>query len=128
MQGGCACGAVRYRLTSEPLFIHCCHCLSCQRQTGSAFVINLLIERDVDGDRLPRHLDPVALDQEVDHEGAAGLPLAAEAVAAMDEQRLRREPIANRAARAPAFHAADDIASGRGPVAGAPRVLRAISP
>jgi hypothetical protein len=43
-EGGCACGAVRYRLTSEPLFIHCCHCLNCQRQTGSAFVINLLIE------------------------------------------------------------------------------------
>jgi hypothetical protein len=46
MEGGCACGAVRYRLTGEPLFIHCCHCLSCQRQTGSAFVVNLLIERD----------------------------------------------------------------------------------
>ena len=45
-QGGCACGAVRYRLTSEPLFVHCCHCLNCQRQTGSAFVINLLIEAD----------------------------------------------------------------------------------
>jgi hypothetical protein len=44
--GGCACGAVRYRLTSEPLFVHCCHCLNCQRQTGSAFVINLLIEAD----------------------------------------------------------------------------------
>lgn len=43
-EGGCACGAVRYRLTSEPLFVHCCHCLHCQRQTGSAFVINLLIE------------------------------------------------------------------------------------
>jgi hypothetical protein len=45
-EGGCACGAVRYRLTSEPLFVHCCHCLNCQRQTGSAFVINLLIEDD----------------------------------------------------------------------------------
>jgi hypothetical protein len=45
-EGGCTCGAVRYRLTSEPLFIHCCHCLNCQRQTGSAFVINLLIEQD----------------------------------------------------------------------------------
>jgi hypothetical protein len=45
-EGGCACGAVRYRLASEPLFVHCCHCLSCQRQTGSAFVINLLIETD----------------------------------------------------------------------------------
>jgi hypothetical protein len=45
-EGGCACGEVRYRLTSEPLFVHCCHCLNCQRQTGSAFVINLLIEAD----------------------------------------------------------------------------------
>jgi hypothetical protein len=43
-EGGCACGEVRYRLTSDPLFVHCCHCLNCQRQTGSAFVINLLIE------------------------------------------------------------------------------------
>jgi hypothetical protein len=45
-EGGCACGEVRYRLTSDPLFTHCCHCLNCQRQTGSAFVINLLIEAD----------------------------------------------------------------------------------
>jgi hypothetical protein len=45
-EGGCACGAVRYRLASAPMFIHCCHCLNCQRQTGSAFVINLLIEAD----------------------------------------------------------------------------------
>jgi hypothetical protein len=46
MEGGCACGAVRYGLTSEPMFVHCCHCLNCQRQTGSAFVINALIEAD----------------------------------------------------------------------------------
>jgi len=46
-EGGCSCGAVRYRLTSEPLFTHCCHCLNCQRQTGSAFVINLLIEAEL---------------------------------------------------------------------------------
>jgi hypothetical protein len=45
-EGGCACGEVRYRLKSDPLFTHCCHCLNCQRQTGSAFVINLLIEAD----------------------------------------------------------------------------------
>jgi len=44
IEGGCSCGAVRYRLTSDPLFTHCCHCLNCQRQTGSAFVVNLLIE------------------------------------------------------------------------------------
>jgi hypothetical protein len=45
-EGGCSCGAVRYRLASDPMFVHCCHCLNCQRQTGSAFVINLLIEAD----------------------------------------------------------------------------------
>jgi hypothetical protein len=45
-EGGCACGEVRYRLRSDPLFVHCCHCLNCQRQTGSAFVINVLIETD----------------------------------------------------------------------------------
>jgi len=45
-EGGCSCGAVRYRLASEPLFVNCCHCLNCQRQTGSAFVINVLIEAD----------------------------------------------------------------------------------
>jgi hypothetical protein len=46
LEGGCACGEVRYRLASEPLFVHCCHCLHCQRQTGSAFVVNVLIETD----------------------------------------------------------------------------------
>jgi hypothetical protein len=46
LEGGCSCGSVRYRLTSDPLFVHCCHCLNCQRQTGSAFVINVLIEAD----------------------------------------------------------------------------------
>ena len=45
-EGGCACGAVRYRLTSPPMFVHCCHCKDCQRQTGSAFVLNALIETD----------------------------------------------------------------------------------
>ena len=33
-------------MLSDPLFVHCCHCLNCQRQTGSAFVINVLIEAD----------------------------------------------------------------------------------
>jgi hypothetical protein len=45
-EGGCPCGAVRYRLVSAPLFVHCCHCSNCQRQTGSAFVVNLLIEAE----------------------------------------------------------------------------------
>jgi hypothetical protein len=42
--GGCSCGAVRYRMEAAPMFVHCCHCLDCQRQTGSAFVLNALIE------------------------------------------------------------------------------------
>jgi hypothetical protein len=46
VEGGCACGVVRYRLEWPPLIVHCCHCLNCQRQTGSAFVINALIESD----------------------------------------------------------------------------------
>jgi hypothetical protein len=46
LSGGCACGAVRYRLRSRPMFVHCCHCRDCQRQTGSAFVLNALIETD----------------------------------------------------------------------------------
>ena len=45
-EGGCACGHTRYRITSPPLFVHCCHCLICQRETGSAFVLNALIEAD----------------------------------------------------------------------------------
>ena len=45
-QGGCACGAVRYRLTSAPMIVHCCHCRDCQRQTGGGFAVNALIETD----------------------------------------------------------------------------------
>lgn len=45
-EGGCFCKAVRYRLTQGPMFIHCCHCLNCQSQTGSAFVLNGIIETD----------------------------------------------------------------------------------
>lgn len=46
LSGGCGCGGLRYRLTAEPMIVHCCHCKDCQRQTGSAFVINAIIERD----------------------------------------------------------------------------------
>jgi hypothetical protein len=45
-EGGCTCRAVRYRLTSRPLFVHCCHCRWCQRETGSAFALNAMIEAD----------------------------------------------------------------------------------
>lgn len=45
-EGGCACGHVRYRMHSNPMIVHCCHCSWCQRQTGSAFAVNALIEAD----------------------------------------------------------------------------------
>jgi len=44
LKGQCFCGAVTYRLTARPMFVHCCHCTDCHRQTGSAFVLNALIE------------------------------------------------------------------------------------
>lgn len=43
--GGCACGAIRYKLTAAPLIVHACHCRDCQRLSGSAFVVNIWIER-----------------------------------------------------------------------------------
>lgn len=46
LEGGCSCGGIRYRLKSVPMFVNCCHCTQCQRLTGSAFVINALIEAD----------------------------------------------------------------------------------
>lgn len=44
--GQCFCGKVRFRMHGRPMFIHCCHCRDCQQQSGSAFVINGLIEAD----------------------------------------------------------------------------------
>jgi len=45
-EGGCTCRTVRYRLTSRPLFVHCCHCRWCQRDSGTAFAMNAMIEAD----------------------------------------------------------------------------------
>lgn len=45
-EGGCTCGHVRYSVESKPLIVHCCHCSMCQRQNGSAFAVNALIEAD----------------------------------------------------------------------------------
>ena len=45
LEGGCSCGAIRYKLTNTPLIVHACHCRDCQRVTGSGFVINIWIEK-----------------------------------------------------------------------------------
>jgi len=44
--GGCTCHCVRYRMTTRPLFVHCCHCRWCQRESGASFALNALIEAD----------------------------------------------------------------------------------
>ncbi|MGB5211975.1 MAG: GFA family protein [Gammaproteobacteria bacterium] len=46
LEGGCDCGHVRYRMETSPLFVHCCHCRWCQRESGSAFALNAMIESD----------------------------------------------------------------------------------
>ncbi len=43
-QGHCTCNAARYRVVGQPLFVHCCHCSWCQRESGSAFVLNVMTE------------------------------------------------------------------------------------
>lgn len=45
-EGRCTCGAIRYRMTTNPLFVHCCHCRWCQRETGASFALNAMIEAD----------------------------------------------------------------------------------
>jgi hypothetical protein len=45
-EGGCTCRQVRYRVTSRPMYVHCCHCRWCQRETGTAFALNAMIEAD----------------------------------------------------------------------------------
>jgi hypothetical protein len=46
LTGGCDCRQVRYQIESRPLFVHCCHCRWCQRETGTAFALNAMIESD----------------------------------------------------------------------------------
>jgi hypothetical protein len=65
LPGSCFCGAVRYRLTALPMFVHCCHCTDCQKQTGGAFVINALIER-ANVELLPGSVEPVPIAMKTD--------------------------------------------------------------
>jgi hypothetical protein len=46
LEGGCTCRAVRYRMETAPLIVHCCHCRWCQRETGASFALNAMIETD----------------------------------------------------------------------------------
>ncbi|MDX1490721.1 MAG: GFA family protein [Pseudohongiellaceae bacterium] len=44
IEGGCSCRAIRYKVNREPLVVHCCHCTWCQRESGSAFAVNAMVE------------------------------------------------------------------------------------
>lgn len=46
IEGGCDCRMVRYRMESAPLYVHCCHCRWCQRESGASFALNAMIEAD----------------------------------------------------------------------------------
>ena len=46
LEGGCDCRTLRYRMETRPLFVHCCHCRWCQRESGAAFALNAMIEAD----------------------------------------------------------------------------------
>lgn len=46
VEGGCDCRTVRYRMLTAPLFVHCCHCRWCQRESGASFALNAMIEAD----------------------------------------------------------------------------------
>jgi hypothetical protein len=46
LEGGCDCREVRYRMQTKPLFVHCCHCRWCQRESGASFALNAMIESD----------------------------------------------------------------------------------
>jgi hypothetical protein len=51
LEGGCLCGAVRYRIHADPLTLYACHCTDCQRQSGSAFGLSLALDLTTDDGR-----------------------------------------------------------------------------
>ncbi|MDH3691478.1 MAG: GFA family protein [Gammaproteobacteria bacterium] len=46
LEGGCTCGNIRFQMMSKPMIVHCCHCRWCQRETGTSFALNAMIEAD----------------------------------------------------------------------------------
>ena len=46
LAGGCDCGHIRYQMESKPLFVHCCHCRWCQRESGASFALNAVVEAE----------------------------------------------------------------------------------
>ena len=44
--GGCQCGAIRYEITGPPVAVYACHCIECQKQSGSAFAMGAVIPQE----------------------------------------------------------------------------------
>ncbi len=68
IEGGCLCGSVRYKSDAEPAFIGVCHCVTCQKNSGSSFSLNLGMPADsvtIEGNSLATYED---------HSGASGKP------------------------------------------------------
>jgi hypothetical protein len=63
LEGGCDCQGIRYRMETAPLIVHCCHCRWCQRETGTAFALNAMIEaeRVIDLNGEPELIDTPSL-------------------------------------------------------------------
>ncbi|KAH8763898.1 glutathione-dependent formaldehyde-activating GFA [Hyaloscypha sp. PMI_1271] len=59
IEGSCDCQNIRYRVEAKPLIVHCCHCRWCQRETGSAFALNAVIETT--------NITPLTTDPEIIH-------------------------------------------------------------
>ena len=79
LEGGCVCGLVRYRVTAAPLVVHCCHCQSCQRENGTAFALNAVVESSF-VERLPpleTPINPVACPTTILFEGEGDKEVAA---------------------------------------------------
>ena len=45
LEGGCLCGAVRYKLNAKPHYVYFCHCRDCQKESGSPFVTDMNVDR-----------------------------------------------------------------------------------
>ncbi|MBI3435828.1 MAG: GFA family protein [Proteobacteria bacterium] len=43
LKGGCLCGAVRYELAAEPVMTGICHCLNCQKLSGSGHAFHIMV-------------------------------------------------------------------------------------
>ena len=53
IEGGCLCGCIRYKSEAEPLATVICNCINCQKQTGAAYSLNVILPKgslDVQGE------------------------------------------------------------------------------